>query len=135
MIKRKDGDSKRFLLMVLMILGLFTVASCATTSTNKYSHGIAMKGSIVAVTDKGLALSIGSLDGAMVGQEMEVWRTTYGVGSKASTEMYSGEVSSGEVSEAMVGKIKITYVRDGHFSFADIISGTARIHDTVEVAM
>lgn len=135
MIKVKDGDRKRLLLVALMILGLFTVASCATTSTGKMSHGIAMKGAVVAVNNEGVVISIGSLDGAAVGEELEVWRTIYGVGEKASTSSYAGTVSTGEISESMVGKIRIKKVRDGHFSVADVISGTAVLHDTVEKAM
>ena len=134
MIRLKDGDSKRYLLVVLMVLGLFTVASCATTSCQKYSKGggIAIKGSVVQVADKGVYLCIGSLDGASVGQELEVWRTNYGTGSKASTSIYSGSVSSGEISENIVGKVKITKVLDEHYSFAEVISGNAMLHDIVE---
>jgi len=134
MIKLKDCDNKRLLLIVLMILGLFTLSSCATTSCQKYAQGrgIAMKGSVVKVANNGVYLCIGNLDGAMVGQELEVWRTILGEGSKASTSMYSGSVSSGEISENMVGKVRITKVLDDHYSFAEVISGTAWLHDIVE---
>ncbi len=134
MIKLKNCDRKRLLLVVLMTLGIFTLASCATTSCQKYSRsgGIAIKGSVVALADKGVYLCIGRLDGASVGQELEVWRTNYGVGSKASTPIYSGSVSSGEISENMVGKVRITKVLDDHYSIAEVISGDAKISDIVE---
>ena len=134
MIKLKDCDSKRLLLIVLITLGLFTLASCATTSCQKYSMGggIAIKGSVVKVADRGVYLCVGSLDGASIGQELEVWRTIYGVGSKANTSITSGSISSGEISENMVGKVKITKILDEHYSFAEVISGEARLHDIVE---
>jgi hypothetical protein len=136
MIKLKDVESKRLLLIVLMILGIFTLASCATTSCQKYSQGggmIAIKGSVVGVAaDKGVYLCVGSLDGASVGQELEVWRTSYGRGSAAGTAISAGSVSSGEISERMVGKVRIKKVLDEHYSLAEVISGDARLNDIVE---
>jgi hypothetical protein len=136
MIKLKDFENKRLLLIVLFILGLFTISSCATTSCGqrytKSSGSIAIKGSVVKVTGKNVYLCIGSLDGAFVDQELEVWRTIYGQGSDVSTTISAGSVDSGEISESMVGKVKITKVLDGHYSIAEVISGDAKLHDIVE---
>jgi hypothetical protein len=137
MIKLKDFENKRLLLLVLIILGLFTMSSCATTSCGqkytKNSGMIAIKGSVVKVmSDKSVYLCIGALDGAYVGQELEVWRTIYGQGSDASTPISAGAVRSGEISESMIGKIKITNVLDDHYSIAEVVSGDAKLHDIVE---
>jgi hypothetical protein len=136
MIKLKDFENKRLLLIVFIILGLFTMSSCATTSCGqkytKSSGMISVKGSVVKVTGKNVYLCIGSLDGAYVGQELEVWRTIYGQGTDASTTISAGSVDSGEISESMIGKIKITKVLDDHYSMAEVISGEAKLHDIVE---
>jgi hypothetical protein len=137
MIKLKDFENKRLLLIVLIILGIFTISSCATTSCGqkytKSSGMISIKGSVVKVMkDKSVYLCIGALDGAYVGQELEVWRTIYGQGTDASTTISAGSVDSGEISESMVGKIKITKVLDDHYSMAEVISGDAKLHDIVE---
>jgi hypothetical protein len=137
MIKLKDFDNKRLLLMVFILLGLFTMSSCATTSCGqKYTKGngmISVKGSVVKVMkDKSVYLCIGALDGAYVGQELEVWRTIYGEGTEASTPISAGSLAIGEVSESMVGKVKITKVLDDHYSIAEVMSGDAKLHDIVE---
>ena len=135
MIKLKDFENKRLLLIVFIILGLFTMSSCATTSCGqkytKSSGMISVKGSVIKVADKGVYLCIGSLDGAYVGQELEVWRTIYGKGT-ATTDVEGFTTSSGEISESMVGKVKITKVLDDHYSMAEVISGEAKLHDIVE---
>jgi hypothetical protein len=132
MIKLKSYDRK-WLLMVLMILGIFTLTSCATTSCQRYAKGggIAIKGSVIQVADKDVYLCVGTLDGAWVGQELEVWRTIYGKGTP-TTDVQGFTTTSGEISEAMVGKIKITKVLDDHYSMAEVISGEAKLHDIVE---
>jgi len=136
-MKLKDFENKRLLLFVLVIIGVFALSSCATTSCGqKYAKGngiIAIKGSVVKVmNDKSVYLCIGSLDGAVVGQELEVWRTIYGVGTDATSTISAGSVSAGEISESMVGKVKITKVLDDHYSVAEVISGDAKLHDIVE---
>jgi hypothetical protein len=137
MIKLKDFENKRLLLLVLVILGIFTMSSCATTSCGqKYTKGsgmISVKGSVVKVMkDKSVYLCIGALDGVYVGQELEVWRTIYGQGTDASTTISAGSVDSGEISESMVGKVKITKVLDDHYSIAEVVTGEAKLHDIVE---
>ena len=135
MIKLKDFENKRLLLIVLIILGLFTMSSCATTSCGqrytKSSGMISVKGSVIQVADNAVYLCIGSLDGAYVGQELEVWRTIYGKGT-STTDVQGFTTSSGEISESMVGKVRITKVLDNHYSMAEVISGEAKLHDIVE---
>ena len=118
MIQLKSGNGKRVLLIVLMMVGLFMLTSCA--AIQKPYHSVFMKGSIIEITDTGVYLCIGSKDGASVGQELDVYKMNFSTPKKTATRVKTG-------------KVKITEIVDEHFATATVISGKAEKYDTVEL--
>ncbi len=88
----------------------FFAASCAT-GTGMY-QGYMMKGSVIAATQNGGVISIGTKDGAAVGQVLKTYR---------AMSLNVGKTTAYTRSE--VGSIKITEVLDENFSRVSLVSG------------
>jgi len=80
-----------------------------------------MKGSIIETSDSEVYLCIGSKDGASVGQELDVYKTT----------QRQSKVTP--FRRVLTGKVKITEIIDEHFAKATVISGKAEKNDIVEL--
>lgn len=123
MIYRKYGNRKWVLLIVLSVIGLFMLASCAAIQPQQTYHRLLMKGSIIHTSDTDVYLCIGKKDGASIGQELDVYKITY-----------TGQPKTPAFKKEKTGKVKITGILDEHFASAVIISGTAGTNDIVELA-
>lgn len=122
MYQLKSGNGKRLLLVVMMMVGLFMLVSCTASQQQKIHHGFFMKGSIIHTTDDGVYLCIGSKDGAVVGQELDVYKITF-----------TGQPKAPSFKREKTGKVKITEIVDEHFATAAVISGKAEKNDIVEL--
>ncbi|MFA5180492.1 MAG: hypothetical protein WC405_04170 [Syntrophales bacterium] len=122
MIQLKGGNRRRLLFVALIMIGLFTVASCAAIQQQQAYHSIVMKGSIIHTTEDGIYLCIGKKDGASVGQELDVYKMTFTGGPKAPS-----------FKREKIGKVKITEIIDEHFATAAVVSGKAEKNDIVEL--
>ncbi len=122
MIQLKGRNRLRLLFVALIMIGLFTMASCAAIQQQQTYHSIVMKGSIIHTTDDSVYLCIGKKDGASVGQELDVYRMTFTGHPKAPSFM-----------REKTGKVKITEIVDEHFATAVIVSGKAEKNDIVEL--
>jgi hypothetical protein len=123
MIQLKYGNRKWMLLMVLSVIGLFMLASCAAIQQQQAYHRLVMKGSIIHTSDTDVYLCIGKKDGASIDQELDVYKITY-----------TGQPKTPTFKKEKTGKVKITEILDEHFATAVIISGTAEKNDIVELA-
>ncbi|MEE9913956.1 MAG: hypothetical protein K4571_19775 [Deltaproteobacteria bacterium] len=83
-----------------------------------------MKGSIIEKTDGGVYLCVGSKDGAVVGQELNVYKVVFTGKVKSETPSFRRD---------KIGKVKITEIVDEHFAKATIVSGKAERNDVVEL--
>jgi len=122
MFQLKGGIRKRLLFVALIILGLFTMVSCAAINQQQAYHSVVMKGSIIHTTDTGVYLCIGKKDGAIVGQELDVYEITF-----------TGQPKAPSFKREKIGKVKITEIVDEHFATATVISGKANKNNIVEL--
>lgn len=80
-----------------------------------------MKGSIIEASNSNVYLCIGSEDGAVVGQELNVYKVIEGTRARPTFR------------REYTGKVKITEIMDEHFAKATVISGKAEKNDIVEL--
>jgi hypothetical protein len=84
-----------------------------------------MKGSIIAVSEEGVYLCIGTADGATPGQVLAVVHVTRQPGrSPKAPPRFAREY---------VGKVRIDEVVDEHFARATVVKGEAHEGDIVEL--
>lgn len=98
-----------FKIGVLALVAFFTV-NCAS-GTGMY-QGYMMKGSVIAATQNGGVISIGTKDGAAVGQVMKTYRA-----------MSQNVGKSTVYTRTEMGSVKLTEVLDENFSRVSIVSG------------
>ncbi len=122
MSQQGNGNRKRILSAALVVIGLFTVVSCAAIQQSPTYHRILMKGSVIHTTDTGVYLCIGKKDGASVGQELDVYKITF-----------TGQPKAPSFKREKTGKVRITEIIDEHFATAVIVSGMAVMNDIVEL--
>jgi hypothetical protein len=103
-------------ILCLMILALAAPAFAGEC------HWYTMKGSIIEASDNEIQSCIGTINGAAVGQELNVYRII-----KDSPKSPTGLVKE------YTGKAKITQVLDGQVARATIIAGKADINSLVEL--
>ena len=107
--------------ILAVVLVLFVVS---TSFAQSFSHKYIMRGTVLHSTDGKIYLCVGTRDGAKAGQELTVVRFV-----KEEAEPH-GVPSFNRV---VVGKIKIMEIVDEHMANATIISGEAKVNDTVEL--
>ena len=108
---------------------LFTgVAAAACMPTLALAQGIVhkylMRGQVVEAQDNALVVCVGTADGAVVGQELDVIRHV----PRTTPSGKAPHVFRRE----NVGKVKITALVDDHYAEATVINGNIRVNDTVE---
>ncbi len=114
MKSRKTSLKNRVSLMGIFIV--FLMFSCATVY-----HGFIMKGSIIESSDSDVYLCIGSKDGAVVGEELDVYKVIRVTRAR------------GTFKREHTGKVKITEIIDEHFAKATVTAGKAEKNDIVEL--
>ena len=107
-------------LLVVFLAGLL-MSSCASLKSGY--HAYLMKGSIVEASDGEIYLCVGTKDGAIVGQELDVYR----IKSKWQPK------GPPDFRRELTGKVKITEILNEHFAKAMVISGKADINSIVEL--
>ena len=111
---------------VLAVLG-FALAAGAAEPTEKSSfyHRYIMKGSLMEVEKDGVYLCVGSSEGAIVGQQLDVFRYS---------RIHSANPKSGPRFKRMrVGKIEILELVDEHFARAKALEGKLKEGDMAEL--
>jgi len=119
MIRIKMRKMSGFIYMVPIMFMIILSTSCATMG--KAYHKYLMKGSIIETSDDGVYLCIGTVDGAKVGQEFDVYKIR--TISKARSTFQ----------REYAGKVRIMEIVDEHFTKAKVISGKLEKNDVVEL--
>lgn len=104
----------------LMIFAGF-LSAC---SASQFYHEKIMRGQIVGIDNDEVVLCVGSIDGAMIGQEMQVYRYVW-VGAE--------EDGDDDYQVSHVGTLKVKSVVNEHFSRAIRIKGDIRKNDMIEL--
>ena len=120
MTKNANIRSRGLWVIMASVLLVMVLYACATLSKEVY-HGTLMKGSIVEKYDSEVYLCIGKKDGAVVGQEFDVYKVTE---EKPATGKAGGRTTP-TFSMEKTGKVKITEILDEHFAKSIVIEGTA----------
>lgn len=118
----RNGAVSAFFI-VLMVLAV--TIGCSTVERSY--HQYIMRGQILDVTGNEVYLCIGTRDGAVVGQELEVIRNVpvRASGPKGSLHaLYRRE---------KVGTVKILSIVDEHYARAAVITGIAEKNNMVEL--
>lgn len=106
-----------------LLLGAVTLSGCAANSPVR--HEYIMRGQVLSIEGDMLEVCIGELDGAQVGQVLDVVRHTKLTGSpKASGPDYKREE---------IGKVRITSLFNEHYANATVVNGQPLVNDTVEL--
>ncbi|MEN1925092.1 hypothetical protein WCE59_01875 [Luteimonas sp. MJ146] len=84
-----------------------------------------MRGQVLEQQDESLVVCVGRADGAQVGQVLDVVRHVRQIRrSRTGRVRYRREA---------VGQVRIVELFDTHYAAAEILSGTPRVNDTVEL--
>lgn len=114
-------------LSVIFVTLIVTVmAGCLSWKRAVY-HRYYMKGQILEANDKQAYLCIGSEEGARVGQEFNVYRHV-----RTGNPDFSWAGPTTQYAKEKTGRIKITRIHLGHYSYADILEGNIRRYDLAE---
>ena len=113
--KMNTNSFKIFLVVVLTLI----LSSCANSP---FYHEHIMRGQIVGFDTSEIVVCIGTKDGAEIGQQLEVYRTTW---DDTTDEGYEYDIN-------YVGKVEIVSVVNEHFARAKVINGDLMKHDIVE---
>ncbi|HEX4954233.1 MAG TPA: hypothetical protein VF017_12655 [Thermoanaerobaculia bacterium] len=116
----------------LVLSGLATLllvvpASIEAGEEPSFYHRYIMKGSILEVEEGAVYLCIGTSDGAVPGQVLEVVRITRKPG-------YNPKAGGLRFRRDKVGQVKIDEVVDEHFARASLLAGEAKAGDVVELS-
>ena len=107
----------------LLLIWLAAMAGCAMGSVGR-EH--LMRGQIVDVTDAGAYLSVGSHDGAKVGDEFKVY--------KINRAYINPITSRPSLRKEETGTVKITEIVDEHFAVAKVLTGKVEMNSMVELS-
>ena len=118
-----SSRSLSHLLRALFILSFIALSGCASTSPAY--HRYLMQGQVLTIDGSTLTICIGDRDGAKVGQLLDVVRHELRPGNPKS----SGPIFS----RKEVGVVRITSVLDEHYSTAEVLEGSPKLSDSVEM--
>lgn len=111
--------------LALVLIVALTVASAAAADTPGLLHRVLMRGQILEKENGTLVVCIGKQDGAQVGQELDVIRH---VRTVANPKQHGKRFLRKEV-----GRVRITSLFDEHYATAELLDGSARVNDSVEL--
>jgi hypothetical protein len=106
-----------------MVLAAF--AGTAMAGEGSFRHGYVMRGQILESEARSVVLCVGKRDGAQVGQVLDVVRHVR-IGSR-------GKSPGPRFRREAVGAVKITSLVDEHYATAEVVKGTPKVNDTVEL--
>lgn len=103
----------------------FALPGVASASEGGFRHNVLMRGQVLEKGDETLVVCVGQADGAQVGQVLDVIRHKRRIRhSRAGGPRYRRE---------NIGQIRIAELFDSHYAEAEVISGSPKVNDTVEL--
>lgn len=103
----------------------FALPSVASASEGGFRHNVLMRGQVLEKEGETLVVCVGQADGAQVGQVLDVIRHKRRIRhSRAGGPRYRREG---------VGQVRIVELFDSHYAEAEVISGSPKVNDTVEL--
>ena len=103
----------------------FAAPGVAFANEGGFRHNVFMRGQVLEKEDQTLVVCVGQADGAQVGQVLEVIRhKRRNRGPRDVGPRYRRE---------SVGQVRITGLFDGHYAEAEVIAGSPKVNDTVEL--
>lgn len=114
---------RRPLLAVLVFLGM--LAGPAWAGESSFKHAYMMRGQILEIETASVVICVGKKDGAEVGQVLDVVR-------HVPTSPHAKN-SGPRFRRESVGTVKITSLFDEHYANAEVVKGSPKVNDTVEL--
>ena len=103
----------------------FALPGVAPASEGGFRHNVLMRGQVLEKGDETLVVCVGQADGAQVGQVLDVIRHKRRIRhSRAGGPRYRRE---------NIGQVRIAELFDSHYAEAEVISGSPKVNDTVEL--
>jgi hypothetical protein len=103
----------------------FALPDVASASEGGFRHNVLMRGQVLEKGDETLVVCVGQADGAQVGQVLDVIRHKRRIRhSRAGGPRYRRE---------NIGQVRIAELLDSHYAEAEVISGSPKVNDTVEL--
>ena len=103
----------------------FALPGVASASEGGFRHNVLMRGQVLEKGDETLVVCVGQADGAQVGQVLDVIRHKRRIRhSRAGDPRYRRE---------NIGQVRIAELFDSHYAEAEVISGSPKVNDTVEL--
>ena len=103
----------------------FALPGVASASEGGFRHNVLMRGQVLETQDDTLVVCVGKADGAQVDQVLDVIRHKRRIRhSRTGGPRYRRE---------NVGQVRIVELFDGHYADAEVISGSPKVNDTVEL--
>ncbi|MFZ5635588.1 MAG: hypothetical protein ACOY82_03270 [Pseudomonadota bacterium] len=117
----------RILVHLALISVVLALSSIAIADDGGIRHGFIMRGQVIDTDRNSVVVCIGRRDGAEVGQILDVVR------HKKSTR--SSRANYPQYERTVVGSVRITEVFDDHYARAEVVQGTAKRSDIIELEM
>ena len=103
----------------------FALPGVAPASEGGFRHNVLMRGQVLETQDDTLVVCVGKADGAQVDQVLDVIRhKRRNRGPRDIGPRFRREA---------VGQVRITGLFDDHYADAEVISGSPKVNDTVEL--
>lgn len=103
----------------------FALPGVASASEGGFRHNVLMRGQVLEKGDETLVVCVGQADGAQVGQVLDVIRhKRRSRNSRGGAPRYRRE---------NVGQVRIVELFDSHYAEAEVVSGSPKVNDTVEL--
>ena len=118
--------SRFALASLLTAVSILTVAPTARAESPGIRHTVFMAGSVIEASAEGIYLCIGTANGAIPGQVLDVVRVTRDRGSNPKQGI--------RFHREKVGKIKVDAIVDEHFAQATVLDGKVEKGDIVRLA-
>ena len=123
-VKPTQSD-QRLRLVLSGILLMALAGGSAWASEGSFRHGFVMRGQILELDARNVVVCVGKQDGAKPGQVLDVVRHVR-VGAP-------GKSAGPQFRRDQVGTVKITSLFDEHYATAEIVKGSPKVNDTVEL--
>lgn len=119
------GD-RRWIVVLALAFGLaLAMPGVSSASEGGFRHSVLMRGQVLETQAESLVVCVGRADGAQVGQVLDVVRHVRRVRrSRMGGTRYRREA---------VGQVRIVELFDSHYAVAEVISGSPKDNDTVEL--
>lgn len=114
---------RRPLLAALVLLGM--IAGPVWAGGTSFKHEYMMRGQILEAETGSVVVCVGKKDGAEIGQVLDVVRHV----PKSPHAKDAGP----RFRKQDIGTVKITSLFDDHYARAEIVKGSPKVHDMVEL--